>query len=117
MSSSNEAQLPPVAMTDIVYLHSEDQQTWIVYFDHSALRCASISMPLEHWEKKLPDFWRINQSYLINPALIYRFHPADFPDFPLPLVELITGRTLAVSRKQTPSILRKWNSLQRAMIS
>jgi DNA-binding LytR/AlgR family response regulator len=106
-----------VSMLNVFYLHSEGQQTWIIYFDNNAQQCVSIAESLDDWEKQLPDFWRINESYLINPSIIYRFYPAEMPHFPLPLVELISGRVLAVSRQKTKTILQKWNRVQRSPIS
>lgn len=106
-----------VDLFNVFYLHSDGGKTWIVYYDHDAQRCVSISETLNDWEKQLPDFWRINESYLINPAIIYRFIPAEMPYFPLPLVELISGRILAVSRQKTKTILQKWNRVPKSLIS
>ncbi|WP_138992536.1 LytTR family DNA-binding domain-containing protein [Larkinella sp. C7] len=106
-----------IDLLNIFYLHSEGQQTWIIYFDNAVQKCVSIADSLNDWEKQLPDFWRINESYLINPGIIYRFYPAEMPHFPLPLVELISGRVLAVSRQKTKTILQKWNRIQRSIIS
>ncbi|GAB3895014.1 hypothetical protein GCM10028803_10890 [Larkinella knui] len=106
-----------VDLLNIFYLRSEGQKTWIIYFDNNAQQCVSIAGSLTDWEKHLPDFWRINESYLINPSIIYRFYPAEMPHFPLPLIELISGRVLAVSRQRTKTVLRKWNYLQQSAIS
>ncbi|MFC5411289.1 LytTR family transcriptional regulator DNA-binding domain-containing protein [Larkinella bovis] len=107
----------PIHLVDIVYIYTEKQTPWIVFMDDTTQQCVSVSGSLENWEKQLPEFWRINESYLINPALIYRFHPAELPHFPLPLIELITGRTFAVSRRKTKTVLQKWNRLQRSILS
>lgn len=106
-------------LMNIFYLHKESHQTWIVFFDNenNSQQCVSIPDSLSDWERQLPEFWRINESYLINPAIIYRFYPAEMPHFPLPLVELISGRVLAVSRKKTKAILQKWNRVQKSLIS
>ncbi|MGA0556908.1 LytTR family transcriptional regulator DNA-binding domain-containing protein [Larkinella sp. VNQ87] len=101
-----------VDLLNILYLHNDGPETWMVYFDNSIQQCTIVPESLTHWEKLFPDFWRINESYLINPALIYRFHPADLPHFPLPLIEMVTGRTLAISPRKTKQILQKWEQKQ-----
>ena len=106
-----------VTLSDILFIHTNGEQNWIVYLDNSIQQYVSTSSSLAYWEKKLPGFWRINESYLINPALIYRFHPAEMPYFPLPLVELITGRVLAISRQKRELIQQKWNQLHHSLIS
>ncbi|GAB3333432.1 hypothetical protein GCM10027299_40950 [Larkinella ripae] len=104
-------------LLDILYLYNEEKETWIVFFDNHTQQCVSVAGAMTRWEKQLPGFWRINDCYLINPALIYRFHPAELPHFPLPLIELVTGRQFAVSRQQTKTILQKWNLIQQSLIS
>ncbi|RRB03816.1 LytTR family transcriptional regulator DNA-binding domain-containing protein [Larkinella rosea] len=106
-----------IDLQSIFYLHCERSQTWVISFDNDSLQCVPVTESLNTWEKQLPHFWRINESYLINPAIIYRFYPAEIPHFPLPLVELISGRVLAVSRQKTKTILQKWNRVQKSLIS
>lgn len=117
MLSRKETHKQNIILSDILYIHNEGEQSWIVYLDNRTQQCCSTPRALDSWEKRLPGFWRINESYLINPSLIYRFHPAEMPHFPLPLVELITGRCFAVSRQKRELIQQKWNQLQHSIVS
>ncbi len=116
-STKDNPQQQNIILSDLLFIYTEGEQNWIVYLNSNKQQCVSTSDSLTYWENKLPDFWRINESYLINPALIYRFHPAEMPHFPLPLVELITGRTLAISRQKKEVIQQKWNRLQHSLVS
>ncbi|RAJ98122.1 LytTr DNA-binding domain-containing protein [Larkinella arboricola] len=117
LPTKDATQKKDIILSDILFISTEGEKSWIVYLNNSKQQYVSTSGSLTYWEKKLPAFWRINESYLINPALIYRFHPVEMPHFPLPLVELITGRVLAISRQKRNLIQKKWNQLRHSLIS
>ncbi|WP_128543258.1 LytTR family transcriptional regulator DNA-binding domain-containing protein [Larkinella soli] len=98
---------------EIAYLYTEGFSTLVICCDAQGVQCVSTTAPLEYWESFLPTFWRINDTYLVNPEHVQSFQPADFPDFPLPVMELSTGRQLAVSRRHMNTILKKWAGLNR----